>query len=64
MVTRIERHKWQKMTDDEVIEFWKSHNYSKTLWAEKNVSGFGFSSWEACDNYYNCKAQMCNRNLL
>ena len=64
MAKRIEAYKWQRMSDDEVIEYWESHGYAETFEREHNTSGFGFSSFEALNNYSNCKEQMFDRGLL
>ena len=52
------------MSNDEVIDYWESHEYADTYKSEHTVSGFGFSSSVALDNYSNCKQQMIERGLL
>ena len=64
IMERIYIFKWQTMSDNEVIEYWESHNYAETYKCEKTVSGFGFSNAVALDNYSNCKHQMIERGLL
>ena len=52
------------MSDQEVLDYWESHDYAETYRCEHTVSGFGFSNSIALDNYSNCKRQMIERELL
>lgn len=61
---KILNYEWERMTNDEVINFWESHEYADAYRCEHTVSGFGFSSGAALDNYSNCKRQMIERGLL
>lgn len=61
---KIYSYEWERMTNDEVINYWESHEYADTYRYEHIVSGFGFSSSVALDNYSNCKRQMIERGLL
>lgn len=61
---KILSYEWERMTNDEVIDYWESHEYADTYKSEHTVSGFGFSSSVALDNYSNCKRQMLERGLL
>lgn len=64
IMVKIENYKWQRMSDNEVIEYWEAHEYAETYRCERTVSGFGFSNATALDNYSNCKKQMIERGLL
>lgn len=61
---KVFSYEWERMTDEEVISFWESHEYDETYRCEHSVSGFGFSNSIALDNYRNCKHQMLERGLL
>ena len=60
----IEKNKWSKMTDEEVINFWEEHNYDQARYNSGRVPGWGFSTIEALNNFYNCEEQMIERGLL
>ena len=61
---KVLNYQWKRMSNDEVIDYWESHDYAETYKSEKTSSGFGFSSAVALDNYSNCKRQMIERGLL
>lgn len=63
-MNKINRYEWERMTNQEVIDYWESHEYADTYRCEHTVSGFGFSSAAALDNYSNCKQQMKERGLI
>ena len=61
---RIFKYQWDRMSDESVIDFWKSHNYSKAYDNMGKVPGWGFPSIESLNNFYNCLEQMKERDLL
>jgi len=61
---QILKYQWDRMSDEEVIDFWEEHGYAEAYSNKGNVPGWGFSSMERLNNYYNCEAQMFERGLL
>lgn len=60
----IEKYKWSRMTDEEVINFWEEHNYAQARYNRGRVAGWGFPTIEALNNFCNCEEQMIERGLL
>ena len=61
---RISKYEWDRMSNEEVIDFWEEHDYATARSNRGKVPGWGFSSIEALDNFYNCENQMSKRGLL
>ena len=61
---RISKYEWDRMSNEEVIDFWEEHDYAKARSNRGKVPGWGFSSIEALDNFCNCENQMIDRDLL